>query len=233
VIALERKIRKEAEPMKTKPLLLSVSALILLATLSTIARADPVVLTLPANVVVQAGGSVGVIGTLENQGAPPFNILLWSINLSNALLTFDDTGFQGSPLVLNALETFGPTNFFDVFANAALAPGNYAGTFTVMDTTRNLNVTQTFVITVTPGTQAVPEPASMILLVSGVSGLLLARRRRERGPAAAGVELRVGDEQLGSAPGAPVGARLECVVVLASERALRALLPQNAVLLGR
>ena len=164
--------------MKTKLLLLSTCALILLATLSTIARADPVVLTLPPSVLVQAGGSVGVIGTLENQGAPPFNIVSWNINLSDPLLTFDDTGFQGSPLVLNALESFGPTNFFDVFADAALAPGNYAGTFTVMDTTRNLNVTQTFVITVTPRGAEVPEPASMILMLSGVTGLLLARRRR-------------------------------------------------------
>lgn len=165
--------------MKTKQLLLTTSALILLATLSAVAKADPVTLTLPPSVAVQAGGSVGVIGTLSNLGNPPFNIDTWSINLSNPLLSFDDTDFlMGAPPVLNSMESFGPTNFFDVFANAALAPGNYAGTFTVMDTTRNLNVTQTFVITVTPQGPAVPEPASMILLLSGVSGLLLARRRR-------------------------------------------------------
>jgi hypothetical protein len=174
------KIGKDAKKqMKTKQLLLSMCALILLTTLSTIARADPVILTLPANVVVQAGSSVGVIGTLENQGAPPFNILSWNINLSDPLLTYDDTGLLGSPAVLNALETFGPTNFFDVFADVALAPGNYLGTLTISDTTRNLDVTSTFVITVIPGgTQVVPEPTSMILLVSGVGGLLLSRRRR-------------------------------------------------------
>ena len=165
--------------MKTKQLLLSTCALILLATLSTIARADPVILTLPTSVVVQAGSSVGVIGTLENQGVPAFNISSWNINLSDPLLTYDDTGLFGSPAVLNALETFGPTNFFDVFADAALAPGNYVGTLTIMDATRNLDVTRTFLITVTPGgTQVVPEPASMFLLVSGVGGLLLSSRRR-------------------------------------------------------
>src|SRR6185369_4713974 len=62
---------------------------------------------------------------------------------------------------------------------------------------------------------------------------LLVGRRRERGPAAAGVVLRVGGEQLRPAAGTPVGARIERVVVLAGERALSALLAQNTVLLGR
>jgi hypothetical protein len=165
--------------MKTKQLLLTMSALILLATLPAVAKADPVTVTLPPSVNVQAGGSVGVIGTIANAGAPAFNIDTWNINLSSPLLTFDDTGLLGAPLVLNAGESFGPTNFFDVFADITLAPGNYVGTFTVSDTTRNLNVTETFVVTVTPGgTQNIPEPASMFLLASGVGGLLLARRRR-------------------------------------------------------
>src|SRR5581483_10561395 len=55
--------------------------------------------------------------------------------------------------------------------------------------------------------------------------------RGERGPPAARVVLRVGGEELGSAAGAVVGARLEHVVVLAGERALGALLAQHAVLL--
>src|SRR4051794_19866821 len=63
--------------------------------------------------------------------------------------------------------------------------------------------------------------------------LLLDRagRRRERRPTAAGVVLRIGVEELRPAAGADVGARLERVVVLAAERALRALLPEHAVLL--
>src|SRR3954452_23833516 len=71
----------------------------------------------------------------------------------------------------------------------------------------------------------------------GRVGLLVDRlrvgRRRERGPAAAGVVLRIGDEELCPAAGAPVGARLERVVVLAAERPLRALLAKDPVLLGR
>src|SRR5215212_10727529 len=68
-------------------------------------------------------------------------------------------------------------------------------------------------------------------------GLLLDRvlRRggRERGPAAAGVVLRVRLEKLYAAPGAAVGPGLENVVVLVDERRFGALLPQHVVLLGR
>ena len=49
-----------------------------------------------------AGGSITVIGTIANAGAPDFNISSWSINLSDPLLTFDDTAFLASPLVLGA-----------------------------------------------------------------------------------------------------------------------------------
>ena len=134
--------------MKTKTLLLSTCALILLATLATIARADPVVLTLPPSVVVQAGGSVGVIGTLENQGAPPFNISSWSINLSNALLTLTTLASKLASSRMHWNRSGLPTSL--TCLPMLRCHGNYAGTFTVMDTTRNLNVTQTFVITVTP-----------------------------------------------------------------------------------
>src|SRR4051794_7057981 len=74
------------------------------------------------------------------------------------------------------------------------------------------------------------------LHAEGRVGLLLDRlrvsRRGKRGPAAAGVVLGVGGEELGPTTGALVGARLEAVVVLTSERPLGALLPQDAVLLG-
>src|SRR4051794_22009909 len=71
----------------------------------------------------------------------------------------------------------------------------------------------------------------------GRVGLLLhgifARGRRKGRPAAPGVVLRIGFEQLCAAAGAPVRARLEYVVVLTAERRLGSLLAQDAVLLGR
>jgi hypothetical protein len=164
--------------MKIKQLILSTLAVALLAVMPSVAQADPVTLTLPSSVTVTAGGSVTVIGTLFNGGPPGFNISSWSINLGDLLLTFDDTAFLSSPLVLGAGETYGPTAFFDVFADSALAPGTYIGTFTVFDDVLQQSVTSTFQIQV-QGAE-VPEPVSLALLGSGLGGLYLARRRKRK-----------------------------------------------------
>jgi len=165
--------------MKTKQLILTTLALALLAVMPAVAQADPVTLTLPGSVAVTAGGSVTVIGTIANGGPPDFNISSWSINLSDPLLTFDDTAFLASPLVLGSGESYGPAAFFDVFADPTLTPGTYLGTFTVFDDILVRNVTTTFQIQVGPG-QAVPEPVSLVLLGSGLGGLFLARRRKRK-----------------------------------------------------
>ena len=173
--------------MKTKfnQLLIAMFTLAFLAILPAAVKADPITLTLDPTHSVAQGSSVTYFGSLSNGGLPGRFINAVSLTYTGpAGITFNDSAFfTNVPAFLGSGATTGVVSFFDVFADLLIPPGSYTGSFSVLggvdDQDQNILATQEFTIVVTPGGQnPVPEPASMLLLASGLAGAAALRRRK-------------------------------------------------------
>lgn len=172
---------------KFKQLLIAISALAVLAIIPAAVKADPVTFTLDNSHSLAAGSSVTFFGTLSNGGPPTTFLNGLSFSFASGApgsITFDDTAFFALPASLISGGSTGLAAFFDVVVSALVPPGVYAGSVTVLGgedaNAQNILGTQEFSITVTAGQDPIPEPATMLLLGSGLAGAAALRRRKRR-----------------------------------------------------
>ena len=174
--------------MRLKHFAFALAACAALALMPTTSRADSLNLVLnPASYVGQSGGSVTLMGTFTN-GA---GAILWdgyALNSSPAGLTdaavqprdYFSGGLASNQILAN-VAVFN-INIDAAVANGTLFPiGGNSLTIFYIDSTGNssqVNVNFEIVIRNDQPPPGVPEPATMLLLGSGLAGLAALKRRR-------------------------------------------------------
>ncbi len=168
--------------MKTKLLTLCGVVLAALVYGPAAAQADPAISFVLDDAQIGAPGtSVNFFGVITNTGTSTVFLNGVNLTLSGAGLVGDDTPFFNNvPASLGPGGSTGAVAMLSVVIGAGAVPGTYTGTMTVIGgLTADAQVelgTQDFQVVV------VPEPATIVLLGSGLAGAAIARRRRRARP---------------------------------------------------
>ena len=166
--------------MKFRSLLCLAAASLSFASLPKAAIADT--LTIANQTAPTTGGVLAVSGTFSNTSGT-----LEYLNADSYTIAIPGNSVDDSPYLLNGVETL-PSGesfteeLFTLSLPSGLAPGSYGAFFSILGGTDpgalNTLATAGFTVNVGSATSVTPEPATWLLLGTGVLGLGITLRRR-------------------------------------------------------
>jgi len=169
---------------RTSKYALFAAALAGLLVVSTRARADSIQISLSQSTLSGTAGSTLVFdATLTNLSTSTVFLNGDTSSTSSLLLTVNDNPFlNNAPLSLAAGASSGTFEIFDVIIAAGIAPGVYTlNDFTILGGVGGSDLTPVGSATFTVDVLSpVPEPGTLVLVGSGLIGLVIRHRKGMR-----------------------------------------------------